>query len=285
MRLFFVLGLVMITVTSYAYAQNVESEAKKTAIADYIAKGDEAKAMEELEGVLGSTKYQDLKEWAQLELFNRAQANGQLAPVISNLEKSALKNPDDILLQRAIAEGYLRERNFTKVISIYEDLAKKYPKDSVVHIRLTDYYILGKQFDKAIARLEPAVNADPNNDYNSDLLLNSYTQARMEDKALALFKKRLDKEPNSPGLRARYAQALQDFGMLDESAKEWEKAYDLDPRNLFFKQQAGEIYAQTGDSAKAKQQFQKVISSAAENQQWLKQKAEQGIADLNKPKK
>ena len=284
MRLLFVLGIVMLSVAPCAYAQNAESEAKKTAIMDYVANGDEGQAMEELEGILGSTEYQDLKEWAQLELFNRAQANGQLANVIANLEKSALKNSNDVLLQRAIAEGYLRQRNFTKVISIYEDLARKNPKDGVVQSRLTDYYILGKEFDKAIARLEPAVEEDPNNDYNSDLLMNAYTQAGMQDKSLALFKKRLDKEPNSPGLRARYAQALQDFGMLDASAKEWEQAYNLDKRNLFFKQRAGEIYAQTGNSAKAKEQFQKVISFADKNQEWLKQKAEQDIADLNKKK-
>jgi tetratricopeptide (TPR) repeat protein len=267
-----------------AYAQNEESEAKKAAIMDEFSKGNDAKAMGDLEGVLSTAKYEDLKEWAQLELYNRAQAGGELAKVTADLEKLAQKNPNDVLLQRAVAEGYLRQRNFAKVISIYEDLAKKNPKDSVIQIRLTGYYILGKEFDKAIARLEPAVNEDPENDYNSDLLLSCYTQAGMQDKALVLFKKRLDKDPDSPGLRARYAQALQDFGILDDSAKEWETAYNLDPRNLFFKQRAGEIYAQSGDSAKAKQQFQKVISSAKDNQEWLKQKAEESMADLNKKK-
>src|SRR5512135_265426 len=113
MKVSFVLVFVtLISAAPMVYADNAESEAKKTAIAGYIAKGDNAKATEELEGILSSTKYEDLKEWAQLELFNSAQAKGQLAKVTADLEKAASKNPNDVLLRRAVAEGYLRERNF-----------------------------------------------------------------------------------------------------------------------------------------------------------------------------
>jgi len=218
-----------------------ESDAKRALISDYLSKGDEAGAMQALEEVISAPKYHNIKEWATLELLNRAQAKGQIPQVIANLEKGAAKNPDDVLLQRAIAEGYLRLRDFNKVISIYENLEKKNPKDYVISTRLTDYYILGKQFDKAIARLEPIVNANPDDNYHSDILLNAYIQAGMEAKAMAIFKKRLEKEGNSPGFRARYAQALQDFGRLAEAIKEWDKAYELDPSNAFFKNRADSL--------------------------------------------
>ncbi len=221
-----------------------ESDAKRAAISETLASGDTKRAFDELKTVLRTAnKYHAIKEWATLELMNRAQAEGALPAVTKDLEAAAGTSYGNVMLQRAVAEGYLRQRDFNKVIAIYEGLEKSEPKDYVIATRLNDYYILGKQYDKAIARLEPIVTANPGDNYHSDILMNAYVQAGMEDKALAIFKQRLDREPKSPGLRARYAQALQDFGRFRESATEWEKAAQLDPKNDFFKNRAVEIRA------------------------------------------
>jgi hypothetical protein len=95
-----------------------ESDAKRAAIADMIQKNQDDQAIDELTDVVASPKYGDLKEWANLELWNKAQRKGKLDKVVANLEKAAGKDSKDIQLQRSIAEGYLRMRDFGKVVSI-----------------------------------------------------------------------------------------------------------------------------------------------------------------------
>ena len=218
-----------------------ENETKKAAIQDLMAKGQDDRVIDDLTDVVTSPKYHEIKEWANLELWNKAQRTGKLDKVVKDLERSAGKNSKDIPLQRSIAEGYLRLRDFNKVVSVYEELVNQDSTDPVLQTRLTDYYILAGQYDKAIARLEPIVTENPNDEYHSDILLNAYVSANMEDKALALFKKRLDRDPKSPGLTARYAQALETFGRTNEAIKEWEKAAQFDPSNGFFARRAADL--------------------------------------------
>lgn len=251
--IFFIVSITLLVMSaSPAFAAVSESETKRDSIATDLAKGNDDKAMKDLKDVITSNKFQDIKEWATLELFNKAQSKGKLDEVTADLEKSAAKNPNDVLMQRAVAEGYLRMRDFGKAVTIYEELVKNNPKDFVLSTRLNDYYILAGDYGKAIASLEPIVAAAPDDDYHSDILLNAYVRGGMEDKALALFKKRLAKEPNSPGLRARYAQALQDFGKRNEAVKEWDRAFQLDPNNQFFKRRADEVRADIANPKKGK---------------------------------
>lgn len=215
------------------------SDLQRAKIKSHLDKGDKAQAIKALKEAVTSKDTKDISDWATTELYNLAQAEGEVPAVVSDLEKTAAQSPNDIELQRAVAEGYVRERDWTKVVSIYEELVTKNPADSTLSTRLVDYYILAKQYDKVITKLEPIVNANPNDSYHSDTLLNAYVGAKDSGKAIALFKKRLAQEPNSPGMHARYAQALADFGMAKESAQEWEKAYDLDPSNPYFRMKTG----------------------------------------------
>lgn len=226
-----------------APAQPSASDLKKKNVADFMAKGQEDNAIKELEDAIASDQYTDIKEWATLELYQVAVKKNVVAEVVADLQKAETQNSTNIEIKKAIAEGYVRERDWSKVVVIYEDLAKKAPDDHTYKTRLTDYYILAGQFDKAIARLEPLVTANPNDSYNSDILANAYTQAGMSDKALALYKRKVDADPTSPGLRGRYAQALQNFGKYAEALAEWKKAYGLDPLNGFFKVKADEVTA------------------------------------------
>ena len=220
-----------------------DSGAKRAKIDELIKARQDAQAITELTDVVASPQYGDLKEWANLELWNRAQRAGQLESVIKSLEFAAGNAPKDIELQRSVAEGYLRLRNFGKVVSIYEKLTQQSPNDQVLQTRLTDYYMMAGQNDKAIARLEPIVQGNPADEYHSDILLNAYVNAGMEDKALALFKQRLAREPKSAGLTARYAQALETFGRKSDAIAEWEKAAQLDPSNGFFTRRENDLKA------------------------------------------
>ena len=268
--------------TKKATTGNLDSQGMRDLVSEHLAKGEDADAMQVLEQILGASKYQDLKEWATIELFRMAQTKGQLPEVTAALEQAARSNPDDLMLQKAIAEGYLRMRDFNQVVAIYERLVKEHPEDPTLDSRLTDCYMLAKDFQAVIKRLEPILDEKELDPFNSDILLNAYTQAGLEPQALALFQKRLAMEPDAPGLRARYAQALQDFGRLDDSVKEWERVYALDPSNLMFKEKAAKVYQQLGNAKKAKEAYQYIISTAGPKQQWLKTQAETAIDEMGK---
>ena len=61
----------------------------------------------------------------------------------------------------------------------------------------------------------------------------------------------MEGEPNSAGLTGRFAQALMEFGKFDEAAAQWNKAFSIDPINLFFKQKEIEAYNSAGKTAEA----------------------------------
>ena len=194
-----------------------------------------------MEQIVTGDNYNYLKEWATRELYKKAHGDGTMKQVLEHLKAQSLKDPGNMALKKSIAEGHVSMRDWKSVVEIYEDMARSGSGDPAVQTRLIDYYILAGQPDKAIAKLEPLVEKSPGDRYNSDILMNAYVKAGMKDKALALFKKRVDADPGSPGLLGSYAQALEDFGLLNESLKEWQQAAKLDPTNRLFPMKAKEV--------------------------------------------
>jgi tetratricopeptide (TPR) repeat protein len=215
-------------------------------ISAQLTKGDTEAATNALKEVLAADGFGDLRDWATREYYRLAQEKGDLAAAVAALEQEKGRNPNNTGLISSVIEGYVRTREWPKVADGYQTLLKKNPDDYILNTRLNDVYMIQGNYAEVIKRLEPIVKANPADVGHSDILARAYVGAGMQQEALALYQQKLAVDPNSPGLVGRYAQALTDFGKLDEAANQWDKAYQLDPRNSFFKQKADELKAKLG---------------------------------------
>jgi len=249
-----------------------------------IALSAEDNALQKLVGVLSSDKFEGIKDWAAIEYYKLSGKKGGIQSAIDQL--AAIKNSsDNLYLQRAIAEGYVRLRQWDKVAAIYTGLVQSHSDDPVLATRLVDAYMLGQNYEAAIAMLEPQVAANPENTGISDVLARAYVGAKKGEQAVALYKQKIAKNPSSPGLRGRYAQALLDLGMTEESLAEWQEASKLDGKNLLFKQRTAETYAELGRNREAKSEYNKLLNLIPEGQSDFKKYILARIEELNKTRK
>jgi predicted Zn-dependent protease len=233
-----------------------------------MSQQDNDGALKELEGFLtlkGMKEYDSNREWGTLEYYRVAKDKGQdaMAAAINTLENAKLKDPDNVGLNRSIAEGYVRLGNWAKVAEIYEGLIAKNQKDYILNTRLIDIYMILGKYDAVIQKLEPGVKQNPGDAGNSDILARAYVGAHREQEAIELYKKKLEAEPNSAGLIGRFAQALMDFGKFDEAAAQWNKAFSIDSLNLFFKQKEVEAYNSAGKSSEAQKASEELKQATA----------------------
>lgn len=228
---------------------------------------DDTKARALLKEIIISEDFPGISRWASIEYYNLAAKHGKVQEAVDELEAAAKKKPKNVALQKEVAEGYVRLRDWGRVVEIYEDLSKKNPDDDTISTRLIDYCLLNKDYDTVIKKLAPVVKENPQDVGASDILARAYTGAGKVKEVIALYKERIKEDPNSPGLRGRYAQVLMEFGLLKDSRQEWAKAFELDPSNLFFKQKVGEIYLEEGDSRNAQKEFQELLAAAKEQKQ------------------
>lgn len=218
------------------------SQTMQADVESLITEGKNEEAIETLTDIVAEGKHADIQEWGVLRLYSLADKKSEkVQEIVVALESKLQDDTGNVPLKRAIAEGYVRLKDWGKVARIYEGLYADAPTDHTLKVRLIDSYILAGEADRAVPMLEPIVQQNPNDRYFSDLLLNAYVAAGMKDKALALYQKRVAAKPNSAGLRGRYAQTLQNYGLLKESLVQWKKAAELDPSNPFFGRKIKEL--------------------------------------------
>lgn len=227
--------------TKTKIAAKTSKEARESVDA-LIKSGKKDDAISALIDTVAAGKFADIQDAVVLDLYALAEKDtAKIQQIVSELEAKLLTDADNVALKRAIAEGYVRLKDWSKVAGIYEGLHAQNPGDHSLKVRLIDAYSLSGQGAKAVVMLEPIVEKNPGDRYFSDLLLTAYIGSGMKDKALALYQQRVAAKPNSPGLRGRYAQTLQDFGLLKEALVQWKKAAELDPSNPFFVKKTTEV--------------------------------------------
>jgi len=261
-----------------------DSTAARKLVETYIAGNASDNALELLTQIISSDSFKDIKDWAVIQYYGLSQNKGGIDAGVKKLEAIA-GQADNVSLERGIAEGYVRLGDWAKVAGIYENLVKSNPDDPVLVTRLIDAYMFNKNYDAVIAILEPKVTANPDDVASSDILARAYVGAQRSDDAVALYKKKVAKYPNSPGLRGRYAQALVDLGMVEASLPEWNTAFQLDPRNLLFKQRIAESYMQLGNPVEAEKEYTELLNLIPDSQADFKNSIASTIKDIENTKK
>lgn len=233
----------------------------------YLISGQDDNARVNLIKMLTAQDFADLGNWAAMQYYNLVRKkNESIEEAIKKLKQAGNDNKANRVLQSAIAEGYVRLGDWKNVAGVYEGLLKVYPDDGGLGVRLRDVYMILKDYEPVINALEPLVKLDPKNRGNSDILAHAYVGAGREEEAVNLYKQKIADEGAGPGLLGAYAQALMDFNRLDEAIEQWQKAFEIDRTNLFFKQRIAEIYLTQGNLKEAKREWTELLKFVPENQ-------------------
>ncbi len=234
--------------------------AQRTLIETYLAQGRNQNAKSILAQTISRPEFSELIFWATRRYYDLFENSGGIEAAIEQLEGLS----PNASVQKAMAQGYARLRDWSRVTEIYEELLRADPTDHFLADRLANYYMMNRDYSAAVNILEQLIRNNPENTSYTNSLLDAYTKGGQEEQALSLYRRQIEQKPQSPGLHGRYAQALMEFGRLQESLAQWERAYQLDSSNLYFKQRMGETAMEAGDYERARVELNELIRLATQ---------------------
>jgi putative PEP-CTERM system TPR-repeat lipoprotein len=129
------------------------------------------------------------------------------------------KHPDDLVVHRALANGYARLGQLALARKAYEGLLKKNPDDTDALNNLANILLLQKD-PSALAMAEKSYQADPSNPNAIDTLGWALFSQGQNDRALTLLRDARLRAPNNPEIRYHLAQVLAKTGRVAEAREE-----------------------------------------------------------------
>lgn len=145
---------------------------------------------------------------------------GAPAQAIAFLEPWVAKHPGDVVSARALAEGYIKVRNYPAAVSRLESLLKSRPSDPVVLNNLANALALQGNPAKAIAYAETAVKVAVDDAGARDTLGWLLVKTGSVDAGLRHLREARLRDPRNPEIRYHLAAVLAKSGQTDEARAE-----------------------------------------------------------------
>jgi cellulose synthase operon protein C len=155
-----------------------------------------------------------------LRVFATHIRSGAPAQAVAFLEPWVAKHPEDVVSARALAEGYIKVRNYPAAISRLEALLKSRPKDSVVLNNLANALALQGNSAKAITYAEMAVQVAADDAAARDTLGWLLFKAGSAEGGLRHLREARLRDPRNPEIRFHLAAVLAKAGQTEEARAE-----------------------------------------------------------------
>ena len=154
------------------------------------------------------------------------------------------------------------DKKFSAALPRLLAIEKKSPKVIEAHEMLADIYLHQGQVPQAIPELETVVRLKPKDASFKSNLGVAYLQSGDTAKAAGLFQTLTTQYPASADYAYKYAISLEKGGQHAAAAAAFEKAAPLDPKNAQLPLDAGLLYHQVGNDAKAVPLLKSAVASA-----------------------
>lgn len=189
---------------------------------------------------------------------------------IARLEELNTKKPNIALVQRQLAEKYYSDNQGVKAAEKYGEYIQNPNHFTQDEVRFVQLLFFGQKYNESLNLAKSIVNAATSSQtdkfYMRRMML--YNLLQLEDyvQAVEVGKQFFDMAlPAGSTYEVRdytdYAQALQKINMAEEAVAAYEKAIELNPKNLDLLRGLSDSYAAGNDFAKAAYYYQKVIDS------------------------
>lgn len=145
---------------------------------------------------------------------------GSPAQAIAFLEPWVAKHPGDVVSARALAEGYMKVRNYPVAVARLESLLKSRPNDPIVLNNLANALALQGNPTKAIGYAEAAVKVAADDAGARDTLGWLLFKTGSVDAGLRHLREARLRDPRNPEIRYHLAAVLAKGGQTDEARSE-----------------------------------------------------------------
>ncbi len=159
---------------------------------------------------------------------------------------------------KLLGTAYYRKGNFADSVAAYEKAAALKPELAEAHTYLGMAYFENGDVDKAEAELTKAYAMDGNAMAEFDLAKIHYNQKKF-DQALSEVVKSIEKDRRSPAAYNLKGAILNDLGRCAEAVGSFQAGLVLAPNDVALQINLGVAYTNTGEPAKARAVFEKVI--------------------------
>lgn len=193
---------------------------------------------------------------------------------LKDLEKAALRNPNDYRLQRELALQYERNYEWTSAKDIYLRLVSQNPQNPDYHYYLGSLYHSTGELTKSKQAFEEAIDLDPNHKATLESLAvmgHTPKKKKMKEEILLQSSK---KNPDGPAQRISEIQSRIDKGLYEDAARLAGEAEKSFPQNSSFVLLHGNALRKMGEYDQAKSAYKKAILMDVKNQEAYSELAE-----------
>ena len=189
---------------------------------------------------------------------------------IARLEELNAAKPNIALVQRQLAEKYYSDNQGVKAAEKYGEYIKNPNHFTQDEVRYVQLLFFGQKYNESLALATSIVNDAQSSATDKFYMrrMQLYNQIQLEDYAAAVEAGRnffAAAVPAGSTYEVRdytdFAEALKNTGYADEAVAAYEKAIELNPKNLDLIRGLSDSYAEAEDFEKAAYYYQKVIDS------------------------
>lgn len=196
-------------------------------------------------------------------LLDAYAALGTLDERRTEWEAAVAAHPDDPAPRLKLARLYARAGNRPDAVKLYEECAALEPENVDIQRRLAEAYRLNRQHGKAIAVLEGLMESDPARagGYLRDLLA-LHARANDRDAAIEAAERLVEMAPSSAEARSELAGIYQRYGEQDKALQQYRNVVQLDSDEPAYYRELGEALMRSERLGQARDVFRKMLEAA-----------------------
>ena len=198
-------------------------------------------------------------------LTNNVSGDGEsgTAPEAQPGDTQAIPQDEADPMQQAYKD--YSQKKFTVAVPELRAIVKKSPNIAEAHEMLASIYAMQNQIPQAVPELEAVVRLQPKRADFRENLGKAYLQTGDTPKAVGVFQALLTQYPSNAGYAYDYAIALDKEDKYADAAAAFEKAAALNPKDSQLPLNAGLLYHQAGNDAKAVPELKSALALGTPN--------------------
>jgi tetratricopeptide (TPR) repeat protein len=180
--------------------------------------------------------------------------------------KTAIElNPSNFLLYHSLGEFYLQQNRFKEAEDIYKFILKNSKEDRKAHLMLADIYIKEKKINEAVKEYREILKLNPDDHVALNALGYLYAENGINlDEAEILIKKALEFEPHNGAYLDSLGWVHYQKNQIDLAIKELKEASELCEDPVIY-EHLGDAYFRNGQIKEAKETWEKALELNPKN--------------------
>ncbi len=198
----------------------------------------------------------------------------RLGDKVIALKKQTEKEPENLSIQKELADSLRELRRFDEAIPVYNKLLRKDPDNMDILRSIGNIYIKSGEYEKAVKILEHLHNLLPENTNVLKLLADIYIKQDASLKAIEAYLKLCGLKPDDPEFHESLGKLYEQNRYFEEAVAQYDRVIELKPERGGLHENIGNLYLRDSKQDKAIERYEKAASASPENTSLKKTLAE-----------